>query len=106
MNITHKDWFCYQCSFQFDSQHVYSLHLKLLHKHRFEKKSIANKLESIEPHASAEKSDLDNQIVLDQNEKKIVNGEVFPFSNSKRDHFLICSGFFYLHQTDKNLCFS
>ena len=71
MNITKKNWFCYQCSLQFDSQHVYSLHLKLLHKHRIQRKSNKNKHKSNEPLAIEEASDSSNQIVPNQYEKKI-----------------------------------
>ena len=39
MNITQKDWFCYQCSLQFDGQHVYTLHSKLLHKQKTRRKT-------------------------------------------------------------------
>ena len=80
---TKKDWFCYQCSLQFDSQHAYSLHLKLIHKYILETK---NKLRLQELHASKEKSDLCNQIVADKNEKKTFECEICQYSSYRRDH--------------------
>ena len=80
---TKKDWFCYQCSLQFDSQHAYSLHLKLIHKYILETK---NKLRLHELHASKEKSDLSNQIVADKNEKKTFECEICQYSSYRRDH--------------------
>ena len=64
MNITKKDWFCHQCLLQFDSKHVYSLHLKLLHKHKIETKSIKNELKSNEPLIYDKKSDSNNIVSL------------------------------------------
>ena len=84
MNITKKDWFCYKCSLQFDSQHVYSLHLKLLHKNKIAKKSIINELKSIETLASKEKSDSSNQILSEKNEKKNFKCEVCQYSSSQK----------------------
>ena len=70
MNNTKKDWFCYQCSLQFDSKHIYSLHIRLLHKPIIETKSIKNELTSNEPLACVKKLDLGNQIISDQDRKK------------------------------------
>ena len=70
MNITKKEWYCCQCSLQFDRQHIYNLHLKLLHKHLIQTKSVVNELQSNEPHVNEVKLDLSNKIVSDQNEKK------------------------------------
>ena len=64
MNISKKEWFCYQCSLQFDSSLVYDLHLKLLHKHIIETKSIKNEPKTNDLLANDEKSDSSNQIVL------------------------------------------
>ena len=66
MNITKKDWFCYQCSLQFNSNHIYTFHLKLMHKDLIETNSVKNELSSNEL-ACDKKSDSNNQIALDQN---------------------------------------
>ena len=63
MNVKKKEWFCYQCSLQFDSQHVYGLHLKLMHKHINAKRSNKNKLKTIEQISIDENSDSIIQII-------------------------------------------
>ena len=40
MDTANKNWFCMKCSSQFDSNSIFSLHLKLLHKNDFEAKGI------------------------------------------------------------------
>ena len=43
-----KEWFCFQCSLQFDSSSVFHLHLKLLHKESIKVKVEGNKPNSNE----------------------------------------------------------
>ena len=57
MNISNKDWFCYQCSLQFHSKAIYGVHLKLLHKVLVEEKSDKNKLTLDKSISSDQKSE-------------------------------------------------
>ena len=79
MNIAKKDWFCYVCSLQFDSKHIYGLHLKLLHKKMSELTSIKNGPKSIK---------LNNQNVSIQIDSKTFQCEIclhnFRKDNLKR----------------------
>ena len=84
MNITKKDWFCHQCSLQFDSMHIYSLHLKLLHRHKNAKRSNKSDINSNKPISSDEKSHSNNQIALDQNKKKTFKCEHCKYNSSQR----------------------
>ena len=86
MNIAKKEWFCFPCSIQFDSKHVYSLHLKLLHKDMILTKSIIKQLESYEPVASEEMSISSNQIATHQNERKTFDYKNCQYSFTQRDH--------------------
>ena len=70
MNVTKRDGFCHQCSLQFDSKQIYSLHLWVVHKQENSKRSIKNELKSIKPISSLEISDSNSQIASDQNKKK------------------------------------
>ena len=45
MKVCKKEWFCFQCSLQFDSSSVFHLHLRLLHK-----ESIKIKVKGNEPY--------------------------------------------------------
>ena len=42
MDCLQKDWYCIQCSLQFDSKCVYDLHIKLVHVLQILTKSIEN----------------------------------------------------------------
>ena len=64
MNISKKEWFCYQCSLQFDSNLAYVRHLKLLHKQIIETKFTINEPKTNELLANDTKSDSNNQITL------------------------------------------
>ena len=70
MNITKKDNFCHQCLLQFDRKHVYSLHLKLLHKHRNAKKHNKHERKSNKQISNDEKSGSNNKITSDPNKRK------------------------------------
>ena len=84
MNISKKEWFCYHCSLQFDSKHVYNLHLKLLHKGINAKRPYKNKAKSNESMSRDEKSVSNNQIASDQNEKKSFKCEICQYYSSHR----------------------
>ena len=89
MNITKKGWFCSQCSLQFDSQHVYSLHLE--HVHKIETKSINNGFKSNEPLACNENLDSRNQIVSGQDENKTLKCASCQYRCSLQDHLIALS---------------
>ena len=76
MNTTKKKWFCYGCSLQCDSRHVYYLHLKLVHKHIIGPKSSKKDHKSNESLSSDEKSD--------QNEKKTFECKICQYCFSQR----------------------
>ena len=42
MECIQKDWYCIQCSLQFDSKRVYDFHTKLVHVQQILTKSITN----------------------------------------------------------------
>ena len=84
MNITKKNWFCYQCSLHFESKYVYSLHLKIVHKHIVGPKSIKTGIKSNKILSSDEKSDSDKQSVSDENEKKTFQCEICQCCFSRR----------------------
>ena len=86
MNILHKNWFCHQCSLQFDSKYIYSLHLKLLHKHKNAKRSNKNELKLDESISSDEKSDSNNQIASDQKKKKTFKCEICQYYSSRKSN--------------------
>ena len=86
MNIPNREWFCVLCSLQFDSKLVYNLHLKLLHKHIIQKKSIKNKCKSNDSLTSYDKSDSTSKILLDQAKKKIFECKICEYNFSQRKH--------------------
>ena len=85
MNVSKKDWFCYQCSLQFNSSQVYDLHLKLLHK-QIETQSIKNEPKSNEVLANDTKSDICNQIVSLQTEMKTFKCEICEYRSPQKSH--------------------
>ena len=42
MDCIHRERYCTQCSLQFDSRHVYNLHVRLVHEQKILKKHIKN----------------------------------------------------------------
>ena len=84
MNVSNKEWFCHQCSLQFDSKQIHSLHLKLLHKQKNVKRSNKNVLKSNELISSDDKLDSSNQIPSNQDEKKIFECESCQYYHSQK----------------------
>ena len=91
MNIIKKDWYCYQCTLQFESSHIFSLHLKLVHKQIIQTKSIKNEPKSIEFLKSKSKmiikSDSNEQIVSVDHEKKTFKCKICNYKTSNKANF-------------------
>ena len=89
MEVTKKDWLCNQCSLQFDTKNIFSLHLKLLHKHKNAKRSNKNELKSIPSDglSDSNKSILsdersDSHIASNQKERKSFKCEICHYHSS------------------------
>ncbi len=59
MDCLQKDWYCIQCSLQFDSKILYDLHIKLVHVIQILTKSIENEPKKNESLQGEDKSLLD-----------------------------------------------
>ena len=55
MDCFQKDWYCTQCSLQFDSKCVYDLHIKFVHVLQILTKSIENEPKTNESHQGEDK---------------------------------------------------
>ena len=84
MNITKKDWFCHQCSLQFDSKEIYSLHSKLLHKQKNIKSSYKDGLKLDKPISREEKLGSNSQIDSNQYKNKALKCELCQYYSSHR----------------------
>ena len=91
MNIIKKDWYCYQCTLQFDSSRIFVLHLKLVHKQKTQIKSIKQESKSTElPTGKSKvvaKSDSKEKVAPVDHSKKNFKCEICNYTTSHKRHY-------------------